>query len=225
MNVLHNNLDVAVTTTHEILLRRMRQAALAMPGRSSPRDHYKPTDTFLASTSRHFAAVNAVLIPAVRREFDDGDARAKAFVHQFRMLELALNQAKAKLYGEAHAIHRSWAEVWGDVETTLVTTIELERELVAGLSSALELPRLDDLASRVFHAESTGPTRPHPYSPHLGLSGKVARQVLTRIDHFWDDTEGRMLPEPVRAHGQTHESLLAQYILGDPQWDLDEPSA
>lgn len=210
-------LDLAITTTHEVLSQRLARAIAshgpARPQRPS-RGAYPDTDQFLASASRHLAAASAVLVPAARRSLIDGDHRAREFVHRSRQLEFALNQVKAKLYGEAHAIHRTWSHVWAEVQREFDATMEHEQRLVEDLADHLSAFDMDDLAQSVYRAELRAPTRPHPFLPHRGLAGRVSRRVAHGIDHFWDSTEGRMLPEPVRPHHKA--GLMTHYLLGDP---------
>jgi hypothetical protein len=197
---MHDTLDAAVHATHAVLTERLRSASAALVTASGRRDVYQLTDTFLASTSRHLAAVNAVLVPAAKKHLPDGTARARAVVRQCRRLEHALAQTKARLYGESHAIHRPWAEVWDNVGSEFEANIALERSLVDDLIGRLDPPALDRLATRVYRTELRSPTRPHPYTPHTGLSGRISRRVWSSADRFWDVAEGRMIPEPVRAH-------------------------
>ena len=73
----------------------------------------------------------------------------------------------------------------------------------------------------MFDAETHGPTRPHPWLPHKGLLGLVARRVWARADRFWDAAEGRVIPEPVHPAAHRHDSLMAQYLVADPKFDAD----
>jgi len=77
------------------------------------------------------------------------------------------------------------------------------------------------LARQVFVAEIHGPTRPHPNTPHTGLLGLGARRIWAMADRFWDNAEGRVIPEPIRPSPHRHDSLLAQYLVGDPQFQAD----
>ncbi|MDP3890319.1 hypothetical protein [Nocardioides sp.] len=213
-----------VTATHDVLVERLETAASRRASPSRPRDHYPATDTFLASASRHNAAVNAVLVPRARRQLPDGKERARDFVHQSRRLEVALGQVKAKLYGSTYSIRRRWPDVWDDVRRELEATWELERSLAIDLDAAAD-PGDDtgddtgeDAAAGelLYRAELRAPTRPHPYVPHRGAMGRIARAICVQVDHFWDTTEGRMIPEPVRHHDRDHDGLLTQYLLADP---------
>jgi hypothetical protein len=81
------------------------------------------------------------------------------------------------------------------------------------------------LADRVYRAEVRAPTRAHPYLPHRGFLGHTARRVWAAADRFWDTAENREVPPPVRPHPKdhSHESLLAQYLVGEPRMDADAP--
>jgi hypothetical protein len=49
----------------------------------------------------------------------------------------------------------------------------------------------------------------------------VARSLWAKADRFWDAAEGRIVPEPDHPHHKP-PGLLAQYVLADPRFDLDE---
>lgn len=207
--------------THDVLRHRLSMAAAASPDRRHPRDHYRAIDTFLASASRHQAAVLEVVVPAVRKRLPDGEERAHEFVHQDKQLEIALAQVKAKLYGSTYAIRRSWRSIWDEVGREFEATWRLERELVEGLAEH----RHDgdpDWGERIYHAELHAPTRPHPFVPHSGLRGRIARTLALRVDRFWDAAEGRMIPEPVHPHDRGHDGRLTQYLLADPHLPEDD---
>jgi hypothetical protein len=205
-----------VTATHDVLVERLETAADSRPTAERPRGRYPATDTFLASASRHNAAVNAVLVPLARQVLPDGKERARDFTRQSRRLEVALAQVKAKLYGSTYSVRRPWSEVWDDVRHELEATWELERSLAIDLDSHTD-PDVDtEPAVELYHAELRAPTRPHPYVPHQGVIGRVARRVCVRVDRFWDTAEGRMIPEPVRHHDWHRDGPLTQYLLADP---------
>jgi hypothetical protein len=204
-----------MNATHDVLRQRLSRAATAHPDRRHPRDHYRAIDTFLASASRHNAAALEVVVPAIRKRVPDGEERAHEFVRQDKQLEVALAQVKAKLYGSTYAIRRSWPSIWDEVRREFEDTWRLERELVEELAAH----RQDgdpDWGERIYHAELHAPTRPHPFVPHRGLRGWIARRVALRVDRFWDAAEGRMIPEPVHPHDRDHEGRLTQYLLADP---------
>lgn len=204
-----------VTETHDVLTTRLADAEACRPTRELPRDRMRATDPFLASTSRHVAAVNAVLGPAARRHLPDGRRRTRELARQSRRLEGALFQTKSKLYGSTFVVRRPWASIWHEVGEELDAFWTLERGLVDDLATCTSAADRDALAERLFRAERHVPTRPHPYLPHRGVTGRVARQVALRVDRFWDTAEGRMVPEPVRPH-RSREGRMTQYLLADP---------
>jgi hypothetical protein len=192
---------------------------VAMPGQ--PRKGYEHTDTFLAAASRHLNAVEEVLVPAVRKNVDDGSQLAHGYVRITKELEIALANAKAREYGSAYAVKLRWEDVWGDVRDQLEAQRDCEHAMVEKLSERLDDETLDDLAERLYRAELAAPSRPHPYAPHLGVSGRMSRRLLHLVDAFWDAAEGRMVPEPARPPHKK-PGLIGQYILADPRFDEDE---
>lgn len=204
-----------VSATHDVLSQRLAEAESCRPTRERPRDRMRTTDPFLASTSRHVAAANAVLGPAARRHLPDGRQRAHDLAQQSRRLEGALFQTKAKLYGSTFVVRRPWASIWDEVGEEFDAWWRLEQGLVDDLAATTSPADRDAIAERLFHAEKHVPTRPHPHLPHEGVPGRVARQVAMRVDRFWDTAEGRMVPEPVRPH-RSRDGRMAQYLLADP---------
>ena len=213
---MQDRLQHSIHATHEALDARLSTAEFRRPTATRPRDVFPATDTFLASTSRHLGAANSVLVPAARRHLPDGKALAHRFSRTSRNLENAMAQVKAKLYGEAHAIHRPWHDIWATLHLRFDEFMALEEELVTELIEHTTGTMRSDLADHVYRAELRSPTRPHPYVPHLGVSGKAARRICLGVDHFWDATEGRMIPEPVKPHDREHDGPMTQYLLGDP---------
>ncbi|WP_436702275.1 hypothetical protein [Nocardioides sp. BYT-33-1] len=204
-----------IVQTHAVLHARMRSAEACRPTPDAPRAAYGATDPFLASTSRHVAAANAILVPAARRRLGEGHRRAHEFARQSRRLEVALVDLKAKLYGSTYAVRRTWTSIWGRVEDELARMRTLELQLVDDLAATTSAHEREELAERLYRCERRVPTRPHPYLPHHGVTGRVARRVALRVDRFWDTAEGRMVPEPVRPR-RARDGRLAQYLLADP---------
>jgi hypothetical protein len=212
-----------IETNHRSLREKLRLAAAAHPSLDRPRDAYPDIDTFLAAASRHNAAFHAVILPEARTHVPDGHQRARDFIRQSKVFEVALAELKARLYGSAQAMHHSWAEVFDDVRRHADATWRMERALVAELQYA-DLPEVrNELVGAFDRAERHAPTRPHPFIPHQGFVGQGARRIALLVDRFWDMAEGRMVPEPVRVHDRSHDGLLTQYLLADPHFpDEDE---
>ncbi len=205
---------------HHDLGRRLSRAAGARPDVSHPRDHYIAIDTFLAAASRHNAAMVDAIAPLVRH-LPDGHDLAHEFLAASRSYEESLAQVKAKLYGSTFAVTRPWPAIWEEVRHELDVVMDLERRLAEALL-AEDPEDGEDLGTRLHDAELGAPTRPHPWIPHQGAVGHLARAVARRIDLFWDSAEGRMVPEPVRHHDREHQGPLTQYLLADPHLPEDE---
>src|SRR3954447_1599909 len=208
-----DSLSRTVEATQQCLEERLDAALARHRDPAKPRDGYSSTDAFLAATSRHVAAVEAVLVPAARR-VPGGHAPAKDYLHAACRLERTLCLVKARLYGEAHSIHLSWPRLWVLAREQLTEHNRLELELVERLIAADDPVHLDGLASRIFQAERRGPTRPHPYLPHTGVLSLVTRRVWAVADRFWDNAEGRVIPKPIRPAPHRHGSLVSQYLMG-----------
>lgn len=221
---MRDNLSTSITTTHRVLGARLARAEVSAPTHDRPRDRFPASDTFLASTSRHVAAINAVLVPAVRR-LPDGRDLAHELVHRSRRLELAMAQAKAKLYGSSYAVRRSWLVIWADVHHAFDDLMEAEEDAAHRLAVRTDEAFRNLLSDRIYLAELRAPTRPHPYLPHRGPAGRIARGVAHSVDRFWDTAEGRMVPEPVRAHDHVRDSRLTQYLLAQSRLPEDDTSA
>jgi hypothetical protein len=214
-----DTLSLTVEATQRSLQDRLAECLAPAGLRARSRDTYAHTDAFLAATSRHVAAVEAVLLPSMRRRVPDGVVAVQEYLRVARRLEQTLAMVKARLYGEAHAIYLAWPQLWADVQLQLADHNRLERELVAALAGSADRADLDALARRVFDAETRGPTRPHPHLPHTGRLSPAARRLWAVADRVWDNAEGRVVPAPVRPQAHRHDSLLAQYFVADPHFD------
>jgi hypothetical protein len=214
-----DSLFLTVESTQRFLELRLEEARRAHrePGRT--RDSFAATDAFLAATSRHLSAVQAVLVPRALRLVPHDAVPAKQYLGAARRLERTLSLVKARLYGEAHAVELSWPRLWSVVGSQLAEHNLQESGLVQLLIERDDPVRLEGLARRIFDAETRGPTRPHPYLPHTGPLGPVARRLWAMADRFWDSAEGRVIPQPVRPVPHRHDSLLSQYLVADPRFD------
>ncbi|HEX5088244.1 MAG TPA: hypothetical protein VFV89_10585 [Nocardioides sp.] len=213
-------MTLTIEATHRSLEQRLREARRPHRDPHRPRDNYAATDTFMAATSRHLAAVEASLLGRVRHQVPDGEQLCHHYLQAARRLEHTLSLLKGRLYGEAHAIHLAWPELWETVGSELGEHNRIEGELVEALVRCRP-DETDALARQVFESEVSGPTRPHPYTPHTGLFGLAARRMWAWADRLWDAAEGRVIPDPVAPPHHRHDSLLAQYLVADPKFDAD----
>lgn len=216
-------LSSTVRHTHETLAARLDNASTMVSTPGEPRKAYEGIDTFLAVASKHLNAVDAALLPSAHKELPDGAAVVHDYLRAARELEIALAHVKARAYGSTFEAGHHWDAVWTDVRTALESHRRAETDLAARLTDGLELARLDELAEQLHRAESTAPTRPHPYAPHTGVAGAVSRRIMHVVDSFWDTAEGRMSPSPERPAHKT-PGRFAQYVLADPRFDEEAPS-
>lgn len=217
-DVLHRS----VLHTLDNLVARLETASAMVVTPGQPRKAYERIDTFLAVASQHLNAVDAVLLPTARRRLPDGAHVVHDYLHAARELEVSLNHVKARAYGSTFEAGHHWQAVWADVADALVAHRRSELALVDQLGAVLDPGALADLAERLHRAESAAPTRPHPYTPHTGFLGLVARRILHVVDSFWDTAEGRMTPTRVPPQ-RKRPGLLAQYFLADPRFDEQKP--
>jgi hypothetical protein len=215
-----DSLALTIEATQSSVEQRLREALRPHRDPHRPRDNYAAVDAFMAATSRHLAAVDAVLLGRVRHTVPDGERVGQEYLHAARQLEHTLALVKGKLYGEAHAVHLGWPELWETVHTQLIAHNRIERRMVDELIRS-DPVAADGLAQLVFESEAHGPTRPHPRTPHTGLFGLAARRMWAFADRFWDAVEGRVIPDPVPPRPHHHDSLIGQYLVADPKFDAD----
>jgi hypothetical protein len=214
-------LSTSILATHDDLATRLARAQAMEHVPGEPRKGYEHVDTFLAVASKHLNAVDAVILPAARRALSDGGELQHDYLRAARELELAMAHTKAREYGSVYDAGRSWSEVWSDVGGAVAAHRRAEFQLVERLASHLTDTEQEELAEELHQAERRAPSRPHPYIPHTGVPGKVARRVMYAVDSFWDAAEGRMIPEPPR-RPHPRPGLLTQYILADPRFDEED---
>lgn len=214
-------LSRSIQFTHRRTVERLEAARAMEAPADRPRDGYERIDTFLATTSKHLHAVDAVLLPSARKQVPDGATLVHDYVRSVKELEVVLAHVKAHEYGSVYETSFSWPEVWSDVDTALTDHQRHERELGVRLTAVLDDAQLDRLTQKLYHAELAAPSRPHPYTPHTGLLGLVARKVMHTADRFWDTVEGRMVPEP-QPEPKKPPGRIAQYFLADPRFDEEE---
>src|SRR4051794_11624697 len=200
---------------------RLGEARSMEAARDRPRDGHARIDAFLALTSMHLHAVDAVLLLPARRKVADGGELVHGYLRSSKALEVELSHVKAHQYGSVYETSYGWSDVWADVEVAMTDHQQHEGVLGERLSDTLTDDELDLLARRLLAAELAAPSRPHPYTPHTGPLGLVARRVMHAVDLFWDTAEGRMVPQPAR-EPRKRPGLVAQYFLADPRFDEDQ---
>lgn len=192
-----NSLVVTIEATHDSLAQRLSEVERALGGDLGPREPYVRLDALTAATSRHLGAAEEVLVPEALR-LPEGSLFAEDYLAQAHRLEESLSVLKARAYGERHATHLTFEEVWEDTRGCLERHNAAELRMVGALATGLAADRAEDLATTVYRAEVRAPTRAHPFIPHTGLVGRMARRVFARADRFWDVAQNRGAPPPTR---------------------------
>jgi hypothetical protein len=204
---------------HELL----ETVSSAHPSNAEPRRIRELTDTFMATTSRHLAAIDDVLLPVARKGLPDGHHLVADYVAQAREVEHALHAVKASLYGDVNARHLHNDELLTEVRQLLAVHEDRETELVDNLVSTLDDDEQARLADRLHHSEEHAPTRPHPYTPHTGMLGRLVSRVWRVVDGFWDSAENRVIPQRARPPHPRRNSLVTRYVMGAPRFEEPEP--
>lgn len=217
-------LNESLQHSHAGLVERYETASAMASTPGQPRKRYEHIDTFLAAASKHLNAVDEVLLAAARRELPAGDQVVHDYQHAAKELEIVLAHVKGREYGSVYDAGWRWEDVWREVGEALSNHLRREADLADALAARTDPTGLDRLAERLHHAEDTASTRPHPYTPHTGLAGLVARRVLHAVDSFWDTAEGRMVPQRHRP-SRGRPGKLTQYLLADPRFDEEEPGS
>ncbi len=192
------------------------------PTNAEPRRILELVDTFMATTSRHLAAIDEALLPVASRQLPDGHDLIVGYVAQARLLEQTLHAVKASIYGDVNARRLHADTLLEEARTLLAEHHERESVLVDGVVESLPDYDLRELAERVHHTEEHAPTRPHPYTPHTGVLGRAVSRVWSVVDSFWDSAEGRVIPHRVRPPHPRSNSLLTRYMLGAPHFEDSE---
>jgi hypothetical protein len=184
-----------------------------------PREAREQADGFLADVARHVHAVSAVLLPVVRKDVAEGKRVVHDYMRAVRALEVVLAHVRAHEFGSTYELHFTWVESWDELASVLVDQRDAERDLARRLDEQ-KPDDAEELADRLLAEEENAPTRPHPYTPHVGALGSVSRTVMRAADAFWDDAQGRMVSGPEKPP-RKKPGLLGRYLMARPQIDED----
>ncbi|MCW2829597.1 MAG: hypothetical protein JWP31_289 [Aeromicrobium sp.] len=186
-----NAVQMEIEESHRLLAEQRSASIAAMRGEMKCGEVTHQANMFLIGVSRHVSAVCDVLLPAVRKHHPAGRQRVKQYVVQVRQLERAVARAKGRLYGASSSAHLPWTSVWADLVEQSDRTSKLETSLVDDLAQSVDEKTLNRLAASLASMATSGPTRPHPHSPHRGRASHTARRFWTFADAFWDTAESR----------------------------------
>jgi hypothetical protein len=208
-------LEAALESEHRRIKALAEEARTVVPEADEPRIRYRLTDTFSTVLSRHLAAIDDVLLPEAKRATPDGHQRIREYVHDARQLEATLHRLKGRLYGDGTA-NIDWDSLWSELEAELAEHATHEDQLVHELSASLTDQEAQHLIDRLMDAEEHAPTRPHPYTPHTGILGRLAHRFWRIADGFWDQAEGRLIPHREEKPPARPDSLMHRYFTGAP---------
>jgi hypothetical protein len=211
---------------HPTLEQMLAEARTARPTQRDPRYPIAACDTFLATLSRHLAAVEDVVYPLSRRKLDHGEQHIAEYVRLARALELAMRTVEGSFYGDAYAPTTPREPLWEDLRWLLGAHADSEEELLRQLQRVLSADEQHAMVEKFETAVQRAPTRPHPYSPHGKLSPWQHR-FWSIADRAMDIMDNRIIPtKPWSRHGKA-DSLLTQYMSGSPTFreptDEDQP--
>lgn len=210
-------LQDALQRKHDELAGRLAVARTMTTRPESTRRGCPPIDLFLASTSQHLHAIDAVLVPALRSHRSGGSELVHTYLPTAKELEVVLAHVKAHEFGSAWETNFDWGRVWHDVDDAMDAEWEIEHRMADHLVTSLPEEQVAEVAKHLGEFESHAPTRPHPYLPHTGTAGRLARGMMRVADSFWDAVEGRFVPEPEHKPHK-RPGLVGQYLMAAPSF-------
>jgi hypothetical protein len=178
---------------------------------------------FLATTSGHLAAAEEILYPAARRRLPDGRDRVTAQMHLSRQLERVLRDIEGSLYGDVFVADAARAGLWDEAARLLAQHAESEQELVTTLAEVLDTDEQRKVGESFAAAVERAPTRPHPYSPHSAVLGRVSNRLWSLADRAMDTMDNRSVPHKPAPPPAPSDSRWGQYVLGQPAFDEEPP--
>lgn len=219
--VMTSLLESALDSEHQRIRELADAAEAAEFSPEEPRIRHRLADTFSAVLSRHLAAVDDVLLPAVRSSAPDGRRAVRDYVRHVRELERELHRLKGRLYGDGTA-HLDWDGLWVEIDRELDDHVRHEGALLQRLGTTLSATDSRRLAQRLEAAEERAPTRPHAYTPHTGRMGRLAHRLWRLADGFWDEAEGRVIPHRPAKPPARPDTLIHRYFTGAPAKGPDD---
>jgi hypothetical protein len=214
-------LESTLESDHQRIREFADAAEAAVSSAEEPRIRHRLSDTFSAVLSRHLAAVEDVLLPAVKSSTAYGRESVRDYIRHVRVLEKVLHELKARVYGAGTA-NSDWAQLWHEIDRHLDGLAQREAALVEQLRESLSATETRQLAHRFTAAEEKAPTRPHAYTPHTGWLGRLAHRLWRIADGFWDQAEGRVIPYRPAKPPAHPDSLMHRYISGAPAQRSEE---
>lgn len=172
-------------------LRDLRNARDATSSSLQIRERHGLVDSFLADSSRHVIALQAILVGTARRKL--GDSSSRELARACHQLQLALRAMHARHWGSSQLMGVPWCDIRRSVDESMELLLAAEASVSAQLQALLQPDEVARICGRLADAEMHAPTRPHPYLPHRGIGGRLAHRAAARSDAFWDGVQGRVI--------------------------------
>ncbi|MCI0688167.1 MAG: hemerythrin domain-containing protein [Sporichthyaceae bacterium] len=217
-----SSLTAVVHDDHQRLRGMLRAAMAATSDPADPRRPQALCDTFLATLSRHLAAVEDVLYPALHAVQPHGRAAAISQVHAAREMERQMRQLEGSFYGDHFAVSTPHAQLWAETAAMFESHVRDEERLTTRLDSELPEPQRRALVDAFLSQFDAAPTRPHPYSPHSRRAGRLSHKLWSWADRAMDVMDNRRIPHKPPVPHPSRNSRWTQYVLGRARF---EPSA
>ena len=208
-------LESTLESDHQRIREFADAAEAAVSSAEEPRIRHRLSDTFSAVLSRHLAAVEDVLLPAVKSSTAYGRESVRDYVRHVRVLEKVLHELKARVYGAGTA-DSDWDAALARDRPTSDSLAQREAALVEQLRESLSAHETRQLAHRFTAAEERAPTRPHAYTPHTGWRGRIARRLGALPTGSGMKPRGGSSPIGRQSHRHEPDSLMHRYFTGAP---------
>jgi hypothetical protein len=156
-------------------------------------------DLITVELSRHEAAEQELLWPAVRRALPDGDELAARALTQEREGEDTLTAL-----GRAAPDSTEFDDLVEELAARLRKHVAFEELVFARLREAMPRKERDRLGERLHRAERRAPTRPHPHAPKKpGPAVKAAGAAAAAADRVRDALGERPAERKGKADGDS----------------------
>jgi hypothetical protein len=175
----------------------------------------------VAWAATHLAAVERTLYPAAARTVPDGRRLVRSQLGCDRRLHQALWRLDRRLTGDANASPRSVDITEDEVRRALRQHAAGERSLVGQLERLLDVEAQRALAEQLDDAVLQAPSRPHPNTPHLRLTGGALFKLDALVDRWRDLMESRPESTPRRRRPARRPGRWGSYLMAMPYPDPD----
>ncbi|WP_163505894.1 hemerythrin domain-containing protein [Fodinicola acaciae] len=178
MTCEHTNHHIAEVVTEDH--RGIRELITALEvADCEPTRRRRLMDDLIGELSRHLAAEEQVLYPAVQRKLSAEEAETGMAEHTGITYVL-------KCLERMPAMEPRFDVLLTELSGRVRANFRVEEDMLATLTDACTHEEIADLGRRFRTARQTGPTRPHPAAPHTPPANWVVDPALAAVDHLRD---------------------------------------